>query len=267
MDCSDGLRESMRCWARALVLSSAFVCCLTGQAIPADEQVVVNIANAPAMGEKNAPVTIVEFSDYQCPLSGQHFNLTLKQLTDEYVKTGKVRYVYRDLPLESIHPLAFKAAEGAYCAREQDKFWEMHDRLFRNQAAITPDKLPLHAQMLNIDVAKFQRCLDEERYSASVRESGADARALSLHATPNFCLGVSDPNGSTLRALIRIEGAQSLETFQLAIEKLLAMSQPIQEKPSEKKEMTKINRKEPSGDRRQAVEPFQRKRRADPRAE
>ena len=237
MTCSDRLGKKLSWWAKALVLtgSAVFACLLPGQSIPADEPVVINIANAPAMGEKNAPVTIVEFSDYQCPLSGQHFNLTLKQLADEYIKTGKVRYVYRDLPLESIHPLAFKAAEGAHCAGEQDKFWEMHDRLFRNQASITPDKLPLHAQMLNIDVAKFQRCVEEERYSASVRSSVAEAKTLGLHGTPNFFLGVSDPNGSTLRALIRIEGAQPWDTFQIAIEKLLAMSRSVPEKPSEKR--------------------------------
>lgn len=99
---------------------------------PPLENVFVS-TDAPDAGQKTAKVTMVEFSDYQCPFSGRYFNQTLSQVMDEYVKTGKVRYVFRDFPLESIHPLALKAAEAAHCAGDQGKYWEMHDQLYKNQ--------------------------------------------------------------------------------------------------------------------------------------
>src|SRR5262245_39051008 len=103
----------------------------------------IRLEGAPALGDATAILTLVEFSDYQCPLSSQHFNWTMDQITQTYVKTGKLKYVYRDFPLEPLHPLAPKAAEGAWCAGEQGKYWEMHDRFFRNQMTIEPRILPL----------------------------------------------------------------------------------------------------------------------------
>ena len=97
-----------------------------------------SLADAPALGRPDAPVTLVEFSDYQCPFCGRFFSATLSTLKRDYIDTGKVRYVFRDYPLAQIHPQARKAAEAAHCAGDQGKYWEMHDRLFRNQKALTP---------------------------------------------------------------------------------------------------------------------------------
>jgi protein-disulfide isomerase len=174
------------------------------------------------MGANSAKVTIVEFSDYECPWSSEYFNWTMRDIVRDYVKTGKVKYVYRDFPIESIHPLALKAAEGARCAGDQGKYWEMHDRFFRNQSSIEPKILPLHAQMLGLNVAKFQQCLDSGTYTAKVRESVAEGEEAGVRGTPGFFLGLTDPNEPKLRALIYIEGRQPYQVFKEAIDKLLS---------------------------------------------
>lgn len=99
------------------------------------QKVTVNNGHLPLLGKKSAKVTIVEFSDFQCPFCKQFFTDTLSQLTKEYIDTGKVKLYYRQFPLTSIHPNAQIAAEAAECANEQGKFWEFHDILFTNQAS------------------------------------------------------------------------------------------------------------------------------------
>jgi len=174
------------------------------------------------MGAKSAKVTIVEFSDYQCPRSSEYFNWTMRQIVDDYVRTGKVKYVFRDFPLESIHPLALKAAEGAHCAGEQDKYWEMHDRLLRNQMAIDVKVLLLHAKMLGLDLPKFQQCLDSGKYTATVRESAVEGRRAGVPGTPGFFLGLTDPNEPVLKAVAYVDGAQPYTVFKEAIDRLLS---------------------------------------------
>ena len=188
------------------------------------EYISINLEGAPTMGERTAKVTMVEFSDYQCPLSSRYFNLTMEQLVKDYVKTGKVQYVFRDFPLDSIHPLAKKAAEAAHCAGEQGKYWEMHDRFFRNQMSIGPELLPLHAKMLGLDVTRFQQCLDSGRYAANVREDTAEGKKAGVQGTPGFFLGLTDPNGTRLKAVTFVNGAQPYNTFKEAIDKLLSQT-------------------------------------------
>jgi protein-disulfide isomerase len=89
----------------------------------------VSIEGGATKGNKDAKVTLVEFTDYQCPFCSRHFRDAMPQIDNDYVKTANIRYVLREFPLASIHPLAFKAAEAANCSGEQGKYWEMHDRL------------------------------------------------------------------------------------------------------------------------------------------
>ena len=100
----------------------------------------------------------------------------MPQIEREYIKTGKLKYVARDFPLESIHPLAFKAAEAAHCAGEQGKYWEMHSRLFENQRALSLKDLPQHAQALGLDAPKFQQCLESGKYASRIRKDLADGQ-------------------------------------------------------------------------------------------
>lgn len=173
-------------------------------------------------GSETAELTIVEFSDYQCPFCARHFRETLPQIERHYIKTGKVKYVFRNFPIEPIHPLAFKAAEAANCAGEQGKYWEMHDRLFANQKALSPPDLSRHAKVVGLDMSRFQPCLDSGSEAAKIRADIQDGIALGVKSTPTFLLahtGRNHPEGGGIRGL---RGAVPYETFKKAIDDLLA---------------------------------------------
>src|SRR5262245_19890531 len=101
----------------------------------------ISLDGAPSMGNPSARIGIVEFVDFQCPYCGMHATQTLPQIVTDYVKTSKIRYFFKDLPIENLHPEAFKAAEAAHCAGEQGKYWEMHDLLFKYQQALEAKEL------------------------------------------------------------------------------------------------------------------------------
>ena len=119
---------------------------------PEPQNVVLEIKGDPFKGQPDAKVTLIEFSDYQCPFCSRHSRDTLPQLEREYIASGKLKYVFRNFPIESIHPQAFKAHEAANCAGEQGKYWEMHGRLFANQKAMSPKDLSDHAQALALEM-------------------------------------------------------------------------------------------------------------------
>jgi protein-disulfide isomerase len=182
---------------------------------------IVSIEGGATKGNKDARVTLVEFTDYQCPFCSRHFRDAMPQIDNDYVKTGKIRYVLREFPLESIHPLAFKAAEAANCSGEQGKYWEMHDRLFANQNALTAQQLPGHADAVGLDGQKFKTCLDSGKYAAKLRKDLADAQKAGVNGTPTFFIGLSDSKGSEIKALRKIVGAQTYAAFKDAIDTLL----------------------------------------------
>lgn len=109
---------------------------LSGSAASTIQRVSVGNGDLPVLGNTSAKITLVEFSDYQCPFCGRHFTQTEPQLKREYFDTGKVKFYYRDFPLSQIHPGAQKAAEAARCAGDQNKYWEYHDLVFQNQTAV-----------------------------------------------------------------------------------------------------------------------------------
>lgn len=109
---------------------------LNGTAASTVERKTVGVGNLPVLGKENAPVTLIEFSDYECPFCGRHYNQTEPQIKKDYIDTGKVKFYYRDYPLSQIHPGAQKSAEAARCAADQNKYWEYHDALFENQSNI-----------------------------------------------------------------------------------------------------------------------------------
>jgi protein-disulfide isomerase len=164
----------------------------------------------------------VEFTDYQCPFCSRHFQQTWPRLEQEFVNTGKVKFVLRDMPLEAIHPQALKAAEAARCAGDQGKYWEMHDRLFTNQNALARKDLTAHAQALGLDVAVFDKCVDSAKYTVKVRNDIIEAARGGGRGTPVFFLGLTEPSGTELKAVRIIRGAQSYAAFKDAIEPLLA---------------------------------------------
>lgn len=161
----------------------------------------------PALGPANAPVTLVEFSDFQCPFC-LRVAPTLKQLREAY--GDRIRIVWKDFPLTSIHPQAFKAAEAAHCAREQGKFWEFHDVLFANQQALLVESLKQYAVDLGLDAAAFNTCLDTSKYNDRVQQHMGIGTGLGVNSTPTTFV-----NGR------RVTGAQPYEVFSAIIEEEL----------------------------------------------
>ena len=194
----------------------------TAPAVPEIVDMKLDIAGQPMMGDQNAKVTVVEFTDYQCPFCSRHFRQVWPRLDQDFVKTGKARFVLRDLPIDAIHPQAFKAAEAAYCARSQGKFWEMHDLLFVNQSALGRKELTRYAELLKLDIAAFDKCVDSEAGAAKIRKDIADSRQAEARGTPIFYVGLTEPGSNSLRAVRIIRGAHSYATFKDTIDELLS---------------------------------------------
>jgi protein-disulfide isomerase len=164
----------------------------------------------PAKGPDAAPVTIVEFSDFQCPFCSRVLP-TLKKIEETY--GDKVRIVFRDLPLLQIHPNAAKAAEAAQCAHEQGKFWEMHDKMFGNQSALGVPELKKYAVELGMKAESFDQCLDSGKHEAEWKKDSDDAQKYGLSGTPGFFI-----NGRLL------DGARPYEMFAAIIDEELALA-------------------------------------------
>ena len=177
-----------------------------------------------ALGNADAKLTLIEFSDYQCPFCRRHFNQTVPKLLTDFVDTGKIRYVYRDFPLQ-FHKDAPKAAEAAICSGEQGKFWEMNKRLYENQKKLKPADLEGHAEAVGLDMAAFKACLESGRHADGVKKDMADASKGGITGTPSFYLGYTQPDG-TVKAVRKIRGAQSFDKFEAVIGELLKAEKP-----------------------------------------
>lgn len=170
------------------------------QGLDPNQRYDVSIEGAPAWGPDDAPVTIVEFSDFQCPYCERFFLETYPLLKANF--GDKIRFVYRDFPLFQIHPNATEAAYAANCAFEQDKYWEYHDVLFNNQDKLATADLIVHAEDLGMDTEAFKECLQSGRYSEKVSRDYTDGVNLGVSGTPTFFI-----NGKPL------VGAQPYQIF------------------------------------------------------
>ncbi len=189
-------------------------------AAAASGPVRASVAGAPTLGQADAPVTLVEFSDYQCPFCGRFFAVTLPALKRDYIDTGKLRYVFRDFPLDQLHPNAKKAAEAAHCAGEQGKYWEMHDVLFQNQRALAPSQLVEYARAVGVAGAAFDQCVSSGRYAPQIERGLIDGTAAGVQGTPGFVIGRTTAADTVEGTPIR--GAQPVETFRRIIDQWLA---------------------------------------------
>lgn len=196
-----------------------------GAAAPADPTTAtVSMDDDPVIGNPNAAVTIVEFSDYECPFCKRHYDQTYTQLKTNYIDTGKVKLVFRDLPLSFHDPLATKEAIAANCAREQgndETYFKMHDAIFTkttsNGSGMTMDELYGLAPTVGIDQASFKACIDADKYKDEVAKDLADAGAAGATGTPSFVIG---PSGDEVSGKL-IVGAQPYAAFQAEIDALL----------------------------------------------
>lgn len=183
---------------------------LSGEAPSSTSTRAIDVATdgRPSRGPTDARVTIVEFTDYQCPFCGRHFQQTLPLLLREY--SDRVRYVIRNMPLTALHPNAQRAAEAAECANDQTRFWDYHDLLFSHQNALADSDLKNYATELGLDMAAFARCLDSGAKVSTVARDVEDGRRYGITGTPTFFV-----NG---KALV---GAQPYAVFKTAIDEAL----------------------------------------------
>ncbi|GAC1647790.1 MAG: hypothetical protein NVS9B15_06360 [Acidobacteriaceae bacterium] len=188
---------------------------------PVSDKVQMSVAPGwYALGREDAPVTVVEFADYQCPFCRKFHSDTFVQLKKEYIDTGKVRYVSRDLPPE-FHPNAPGAAVAARCAGEQKKFWEMRDVMV-NAADLSRESLLKYGEQIKLDMGPFRSCLDDRKYTAAIQKDMADAATLGISGTPSFVVG------KTAKERIdgvRIVGAVPYSVFDTVIKTQLGVTQ------------------------------------------
>jgi protein-disulfide isomerase len=181
--------------------------------------VKISIDDDPIIGNLDAPITIVEFSDFQCPFCARFHTQTLPSILEEYIDQGKVKLVFRDFPIQSIHPNALPASVAAECANEQGKFREMHDTLFEKQnewnKLETDDALSLFSQYaadMQIEQKSFDSCLSSGKYIPEIKNDLDDGRDYGVSGTPGFFVG-NDKVG-----YVELKGAQPFESFKKIID-------------------------------------------------
>lgn len=161
---------------------------------PPTQKVQLKIEGGHMLGSPDAPITMVEFTDYQCPFCQRFHTVTFYDLKKNYIDTGKVRFYSRDLPLD-FHPNAFRAAEAARCAGEQGQFWRMRDTLASNPSKLALENLYGYAAEIKLDASKFKACLESGKYKKAVEEDVKAAQALGVNGTPSFVIGKTTAEG------------------------------------------------------------------------
>ena len=183
------------------------------------EPVKISADDDPIMGNPEAPISIIEFSDFQCPFCARFHTQTLPLILDEYINQGKVKLIFRDFPIQNIHPNALPASAAAECANEQNKFREMHDTLFEKQSEWnkleTADAISLfsrYASDMQLDQNVFDSCLTNGKYIDEIRNDLNDGRKYGVSGTPGFFVG-NDELG-----YVELKGAQPFESFKKVID-------------------------------------------------
>jgi protein-disulfide isomerase len=177
----------------------------------------LNMTGAPMLGSKDAALTIVEFTDYQCPFC-QRFHLeTFPELKKEYIDTGKVRFYSRDLPLDSMHPNAMRAAMAARCANDQGQFWKIRDIMGANPGQLDIESLVADAANLKLDTAAFRSCVDSGKYKGAVQTDILEAMKIGADGTPTFVIGKTTADGVDGEVLV---GAQPFGIFDQKLKQL-----------------------------------------------
>ncbi|MBT3923748.1 MAG: DsbA family protein [Nitrospina sp.] len=171
----------------------------------------------PILGDLKAPITLVEFTDYQCPFCRKFYLQAYKELKKQYVDTGKLRFVLRDLPL-GFHQYAKPAAIATHCAGEQDKFWQMHDALFEEKGKLSPPDILLHAEKIGLKNESFKSCLTSGRYDEGITQDVSDANKVGITGTPGFVVGRTTDNMVTGTI---ISGTRPFSVFKAEVDKLL----------------------------------------------
>jgi protein-disulfide isomerase len=169
-----------------------------------------------SLGSNDAPLAMVEFTDYECPFCRQFQSTTFAEIRKQYIDTGKVRFVVRDFPLVN-HPHAFPAAEAAHCAGDQGQFWPMHDALFSDPGQLVQKRLIQHAEALKLDAEVFRSCLQGGQHKLEIQDEMQIASSLQVQGTPSFLIGKITANevAGTI-----VMGALPFSTFEEALKEV-----------------------------------------------
>jgi protein-disulfide isomerase len=179
----------------------------------------LSFAGAPTLGDPNAPVVLVEFSDFHCPFCRTYARTTFPEIKKAFVDTGRVLYAFRHYPLDT-HPRAPDAAVAAFCAARQGRFWELHERLFAAPSPVAPDALEGHARAAGVDLRAWRTCVRAGVAREDVRQEVEEARRIGFAGTPGFVAGYRD-GADRLRPRYRLAGAQPIASFTTMLEELL----------------------------------------------
>jgi len=164
------------------------------------------------MGKQDAPVVLVEFSDYQCPHCATFHTKMFDAIKKKYIDTGKVQFVSRDLPLP-FHPWAMVAAEASHCAGEQGKYWQMRDWLMQHSEKLSPVVIEEGARTLALDMPRYHICTESRRYYTSVKEDADMAFAAQVIATPSFIVGKNQPENEEGKRKLGVGSVSELEAL------------------------------------------------------
>jgi len=191
--------------------------------LPDTKPIRVSIDDDPIKGSNDAPITIVEFSDFQCPFCSRFHIQTFPLILKEYVDTGKVKFVYRDFPIQSSHPNAMPAAAASECAHEQNNYWEYHNALFERQTiwnnleiSDSINTFKKFAIELGLNEDQFNSCLDSGKYIEEINKDLKDGTNYGITGTPGFLIG-NEKNG-----FVKLTGAQPFEAFKKIIDSQLS---------------------------------------------
>ena len=185
----------------------------------------IDVSGDPALGDDDAVVTLVEFSDYECPFCIRHFTQTMGQIDEQFIRTGRIQYVFKDFPIAQLHPEAIRAHQAARCAAEQGKFWDLHPRLFSAPGTHTPEQLESHAAAAGVALDAYRSCMTSNQTVAEVRASVDTAVQLGANGTPSFFVGIRDPKTNQVRVVQGLSGAQPFAEFEKVIQAVEARVQ------------------------------------------
>ena len=186
-------------------------------AAAAPSRAKLNLEGFQMLGSKDAPITVVEFTDYQCPFCQRFHTTVYGDLKKNFIDTGKVRFYSRDLPLDSIHPDAFRAAQAARCAADQGQYWKLRDMMGANPNKLDMESLLADAAELKMNVDAFRTCVQSQKYKEAVQTDVLEAMKIGAEATPTFVVGKSTPQGVDGEMLV---GAQPYTEFLKVFSKL-----------------------------------------------
>ena len=192
----------------------------TAPPAPVNDNVSLPSVTGIMIGKADAPLTMIEYTDLQCPFCRQYHIGAYEQIKKEWIDTGKLRYLVRDLPIESIHPQAMPAARATRCAGEQGKLWEMRHSILLNNQRLTNESFATFAQDLKLNMAAFNKCYaDTAKFQAEITRDMTEAASVGISATPSFVIGRT--SAGQMEG-VRFIGAQPYAAFDAKLKELSA---------------------------------------------